>query len=343
MILVTDLRGGPEDNIGMVELYAIGHITEDVQPEAHLGGAVSYSAVSAVRLGMRSCIVTKAPRDHPYIDELKQLGVEIELLPVADQDKRENITTFNNFYDDDGHRKQFAYNIQEDILAKELAPILKTIPEGSIMLAAPILDEVKLEAFPLLAKKRRLIITPQGYFRKVGKNGEIKRHPWNKLSSLRPAELIILSEEDITFNGEMDDNYLQRLRDICSQVVLTQGSNGLTVFRSGQSPKHIAGYSMHGNEIISPTGAGDSCAAALIWSYLKCDNLREAGVFGAFYPALKLMGIGGGRRGVEALPNLKQVVAYIEGNQARVQDFLALNKLPFAKFMAQLEPEGINV
>lgn len=326
----------------MTEMYAIGHITEDVQPEPHLGGAVAYSAVTAARLGVKACIVTKAPADHPYLRELEGLGVDTSLIPVADKDKWDKITTFNNFYDDAGRRKQFAYNIQEDISASELDPIVDQIPDGALILAAPILDEVEPEAFSLLANKGRLVITPQGYFRRVGKNGEIKRHPWQKLSALSQAELIILSEEDITFNGEMDEDYLERIRGYCPQVVLTQGSNGLTVYSTAEKPKHIAGFSMHGNEIISPTGAGDSCAAALIWSYLKNNNLRQAGIFGAFYPALKLMGIGGGRRGVEALPTLEQVVSYIEVNQSRVKDFLALNKLSIAKFMEQLEPERIT-
>lgn len=326
----------------MTEIYAIGHITDDVQPEPHLGGAVAYSAVTAARLGMKACIVTKAPADHPYLRELEGLGVDISLAPIVDKDRLADITTFNNFYDDAGRRKQFAYNIQEDISASELVPIIDQIPDGSLILAAPILDEVEPEAFPLLEKKGRLVITPQGYFRRVGKNGEIKRQPWRKLSTLSHAELIILSEEDITFNGEMDKDYLEQIREYCPQVVLTQGSNGLTVYGAAQKPIHIVGFPMHGNEIISPTGAGDSCAAALIWSYLKNNNLHQAGVFGAFYPALKLMGIGGGRRGVEALPNLKQVVSYIEDNQSRVKDFIALNKLSFAKFMEQLMLERIT-
>lgn len=310
-----------------IEFFAIGHITNDLEPVPHLGGGVSYSAVAAHRFGLRTHIITEAPPNHPYLDDLTDLGIAVHRLPAAEPRLESNITSFQNFYDEKGHRRQIVSNRQDDINLKDL-PNFPEVPKNSVLFVAPVIAEVDPELFPEFIKQGRLVVTPQGYFRVAGPDGTVKRAPWGNVDALSKAELVIFSDEDLTFDGQMDQIYFKHVRDLCSLIVLTQGTEGLTVFKRGEEPIQINAFKLEEHETRSPTGAGDSCAAAFTWYYLiNRHNLKEAGVFAALYPALKIMGIGGQERGVQTLPTLEQVKKFIESNQERFKNFLKSNGL----------------
>lgn len=307
----------------MSEFYAVGHITEDQPP--HIGGAVSYAAVTIERLGGEASVITRAPVGHPYISELQTLGVEVYNLPIHDSDHAQDITSFLNTYDKRGNRTQFVSRQQETIGATDMQHFPK-MPPGSVVFVAPVIGEVDPEIFGELAQNRLLVVAPQGYFREADKTGAIHQRPWPAVDGLRHAEIVVLSEEDLTFRGEFDQNTLDRIRAHCGKVVLTRGTEGLSVYQSQQKPIDVAAFKLTEDEIISPTGAGDSCAAALTWHFSKHKNLRQAAVFGALYPALKIMGLGG-ERGITALPTLSQIQQYIVDNADRYSEFLATNAL----------------
>lgn len=313
-------------NIDMKELYAIGHVTNDLEPEPHVGGAAPYSALTAHRLGMVAHIITEAPPEHPYLDELAQAGLIVHRLQTVDQSKESSITSFRNFYDNAGHRHQIVSNRQDDINSRDLGNF-PYIPPGSVIFVTPVIGEVNPEIFPDLSENGYLVVAPQGYFRHSDSSGDISCENWTSLDSLKQAEITILSDEDISFDGEPDTACLDSIRKTCPIVVLTQGSEGLTVFVQGDQTIHVKAFGMTPDEIVSPTGAGDSCAAAFVWHYLKWGKLKEAAVFGAFYPALKLMGIGGEQRGIHALPELSQIKRYVDLNKERFDAYLASNQL----------------
>lgn len=312
------------------EFFLVGNITNDLEPAPHLGGPVSYIGVTARRLGMLANVITKAPAGHPYLDELSELGIAVERLPDVGPATEPDIISFRNFYDKKGRRHQVVMNKQTDIRLEDL-PNFPDMPEEPVVFVAPVIGEVEPELFPDLSRKGYLVVAPQGYFRHVRGDGNVVRRPWPGVDSLADAELVILSDEDLTFDEEMDTAYLDKIKALCPIVVLTRGSAGLSVFQKGTEPLDIRAFPMTADESISPTGVGDSCAAALTWHYRKWGKLKEAAVFGTFYPALKLMGLGGSPRGVQALPTLEQVKQFINSNSERFEAFLTsngLNSLP---------------
>lgn len=310
----------------MKEVYAIGQITEDLQPVPHMGGAVAYAGVAALRLGMDVHVITKAPPEHPYLKELSTYGVGVEQLPgVAGQPAA--IPSFENYYDKSGRRRQIAHNTQGGIGMEDL-PDFPAIPDGSIVLVAPVLDEVNPALFPALARDRQLTVLPQGYFRQAGEDGQVRQHPWQAVDSLRHAGLAILSDEDLTFDDDhMDEALSEHIRELCPLVVLTRGKAGLTIYQHDKTPIDVKAFAMEPGEQLSSTGAGDSCAAAFVWQYARTQNTREAGTFGVLYAALKLMGIGGSARGVAALPSLAQIRQFIDANPKRMTTFMQSNQL----------------
>lgn len=314
----------------MKEFIAIGNITNDLPDnpsgEPRVGGGVTYAAIAARRLGMESKIITKAPANHPYLGQISLLGVDITRLETFSEDKVDHITTFRNTYDDDGNRTQHVSEAQE-MIGKNDLPNFPKVGKDPIFFVSPVLDDVDPNIFVNLAQKGNLVITPQGYFRKVQGNGEVTRTPWKQIDLLSHAELVVLSDEDITFNAGLDKEYLERIITACRIVVLTRGKNGLSVYKDGDKTLDIDAFPISNQEIISPTGAGDSCAAAFTWHYYKNRDLLTAGVFASMYPAFKLIGVGGNKRGVEALPTIEQVKTYMGKDQVRVNTYLKANNV----------------
>src|SRR4051794_24184719 len=99
------------------KFVAIGHITNDTEPTDHLGGSVAYLAVAAKRLGLEAHIITKSPPKHPYITQLKKLGITVHSLPSS----LATITTFKNSYDQNGRRIMLCLSQQEHIGEKDFS------------------------------------------------------------------------------------------------------------------------------------------------------------------------------------------------------------------------------
>ena len=56
-----------------MELLLVGHITRDeVEGGVRLGGAASYAALAAARLGYETALVTVAPPDDPLLEPLRR-------------------------------------------------------------------------------------------------------------------------------------------------------------------------------------------------------------------------------------------------------------------------------
>lgn len=312
-------------NNGRKNFFAIGHITDDLEPSSHLGGGVSYSGFVADRLGYLVHLITKCPPLSPYINELNRLGITVHRLPDRDLRFEQVITSFRNFYDGKGNRQQIVTERQEDITTLDLQNF-PDIPENSVILIAPVASEINEELFLILAKKGELIVTPQGYFRKIEENGIVKRVPWLKVNSLRFAKVTILSDEDLTFDERkgMDEEYLQRIREYCPIVVLTRGKKGVTIFEKDKKPVDIKAFPLLEDELRDFTGAGDSFAAAFATRFDQTRDIKEAGIFAALYSAVKIAGKEGGS-GLAGIPQLETVKSFVVANRERFNLFLREN------------------
>lgn len=308
-------------------VFCIGHITNDLEPVQHLGGGVSYSAVVAAKLGFSSHIITESPPHHPYLTELKNLGVRVHRLPTVVPRLEKKITSFRNFYDKKGHRRQIVTARQDDINMADL-PNFPKITEDSTILVAPVISEVNTELFPILANYGNLVVTPQGYFREIGPAGIVRRKLWSDIQSLSNAAMTILSDEDLTFEGEIDIGMLNAIRSYCPIVVLTQGTEGSTVFeRDTGTVFRTKVFPLNKDEVKDLTGAGDTYAAAFVTQYEHTKDLRGSAAFASLYSALKIKGLGGEGIGISTIPTLEQVEGFIQSSKERHQAFLRENGL----------------
>lgn len=267
----------------MPNFVALGHIVNDTFPKNHLGGSVSYAAVTALRLGYNTTIITKAPQNHPYIKSLQKMGISVHILPS----NLNTITSFQNIYDTKGKRSQTLLDKQENITLKDLSFFPRHILRDAVILVAPVIYEVSMDLFPILAKMGFLAITPQGYFRKIDKAGKVHQIKWRGFEKyLREASIAIFSEEDINIEGKIDTDLLNMIK---KQVltVLTRGEKGATVFNNAQTISTKA-FTLADNELVDFTGAGDTFATAFLIKYIETKDLKQSNIFANFYAANKI-------------------------------------------------------
>ena len=73
------------------DFLAVGHVTRDIVPGGYTaGGAVTYSAVTALRMGLASAVVTSAAPDVDLRSEMP--GIDVRVSVSAET------TTFENLY-----------------------------------------------------------------------------------------------------------------------------------------------------------------------------------------------------------------------------------------------------
>lgn len=249
----------------MKKFVAIGHIVNDLEPNNHIGGSVYYSAILARKLGYEVTIITKAPKNHPYIKAFENLGISVHLLPT----KLSTITSFKNFYDENGRRTQFVTEMQELITSADTLPY--DILKDSIILVASVIGEVDTSLFSALAKYGPLFATLQGYLRQVSEDGKVAKTFPEDLSFLKSVKATIFSEEDIA--GDL--KILNSIRENSKVTVVTRGESGSTVFEGNQELS-VPALALSNEEIHDLTGAGDTFAAAFILEYMKTLDLKLA-------------------------------------------------------------------
>jgi sugar/nucleoside kinase (ribokinase family) len=297
---------------------AVGHIVNDIAPRNHLGGGVSYSAIAAQRLGHEAHIITKCPPDHPYIGDLKHMGVRVHPLPT----KLDTITSFRNIYDKDGKRTQHVPEVQEPITRADLPFFPQDLLKDAAVLIAPVIHEVDMDLYPALAQSKMLAVAPQGYFRALNPDGKVTQKRWVGFEgSLRHARATIFSAEDIAIGSDtVDEELLKAIVDECSLVALTRGPKGASIYREGTAFE-FGVLSLQQDETNDLTGAGDTFAAALVTELARGTELRAAAVSATFFAALKIRGLGRGD-GIDAIPTLEEVRQFAETSPQRVQSFL---------------------
>ncbi len=233
----------------MFDFLAVGTITKDLlgNGKTTIGGTVTYAAVTASNLGMRTGIIARADADFD-LSPLLNLGIEILRLPAAET------TTFTNLYRD-GRRLQYISAVAGPIEPDDIPPAWR---QARIVHLGPLAQDLPASV-ACVYRGALLGVTPQGYMRQWGADGLIKPVPWaNPEDVLACADVLVYSIDDVAG----DEHLIHRYGGLVETMVVTQNRHGATVYRRGQHPHHFPAFAA--NE-VDPTGAGDVfCAAYLI-------------------------------------------------------------------------------
>ena len=307
---------------------AVGHVTNDLKPKEHLGGGVSYSAVTASRLGLDAHIITKCPQKHPYINELKNLRIKVHVLPST----LPTITTFDNQYDLQGRRKQIITQVQEQISLKDKENIPWKILKDSVILVAPVTPiDVDMKLFSDLTRYGSVNVIPQGYFRKIAKNGLISPKRWKGLEKyILNTKIVVLSEEDILINGLADNVLREEIINACPLVALTQGAGRVMIYEKGREVCRTKAFPLLQEELMDFEGSGDVFATAFIVEMIRnSGNIKAASVAACLFAAMKITGMGG--IGIDSIPTRRQITEFLKKHNKRIKAYLKSEGLNSSK------------
>ena len=250
---------------GTPELVVVGAASRDVTPDDprgwRLGGAVSYAALAAARLGLRvGCVIgVDGPASTATeLDQLEAAGVRIRRVPLAHGPVFENIER-------GGHRRQ-RWHSQSDRVPAAALPDEWRATRGWLL--GPVAGELGPEWADLAAGEgARVAVGWQGMLREFDPDGWVERIDAGPSANLASAGLVCASLDDLGPGAQLAD-----LRAFApgARVILTAGDRGGLVARG----RHLFRYpAIAAGTVVDPTGAGDVFLAALMAVWLRHGDL----------------------------------------------------------------------
>ena len=239
-----------------VDYLVIGHVAHDLTPEGpRLGGTASYSALTAMALGLRVGIVTASGPE----TSLAPLG-DIPVISIASP----NSTTFENIYTKSG-RIQYLRAQATRIDFNAVPAVWRSAPIIHLGPIANEMDAVLPEGF----SPDLLGLTPQGWMRQWDSECRVSRGEWQGAeAALARAHAVVISREDV--NG--DDELIEHMAHQTRVLVVTESAAGAVLYWNGDRRRFRAPQVKE----VDATGAGDVFAAAFFYRLLNTRDPWEA-------------------------------------------------------------------
>jgi sugar/nucleoside kinase (ribokinase family) len=269
----------------MPRLLAVGHVTWDKLPGRAtsdvVGGAVSYGALAARRLGWEAAVLTSAGRD---------LDPAVALPGVEAFVQRSTVTTrFVNSYDADGTRSQVLAARADDV---DLSKLPDAWRDPDALLLAPVAREIGVgSALSFGASVVGAIA--QGWLRSFEPDGAVVASPWRAPAfALQGVHVLFLSEHDLPPGSAPAGAFLEFVPLVC----VTRGWEGVTLL-SRHTRHEVPSLP---REEVDPTGAGDVFAASFLVRYHETGDALEAAAFAACSASCAVEGVGASTLGDRA-------------------------------------------
>lgn len=270
----------------MRDFLAVGTITKDLLSDGGttMGGTVTYAAVTAASLGMRTGIIARADPGFD-LSPLERRGIEILRLPAT------ATTTFANIYRN-GQRLQYISAVAGPIAVDDIPPQWR---QARIVHLGPLAQDMPASvarAFP----GALVGVTPQGWMRKWESDGLIRAVSWDRPEDVLSAvDVLVFSIDDVA--GDMA--LVRRYGSLVPTMVVTQSQRGATVYHRGQHPRRFPAF----NALeVDPTGAGDVFCAAYLIRLAETQDPYAAARFANCVAGFSIEGLG-----ISAIPTRRQV------------------------------------
>ncbi len=265
-----------------IDYLVIGHLTADLTPTGiRMGGTVTFSGLTAHRLGLKVGIITSFAED---IDTSA-----IDHLWLKNK-KSDQTTTFKNI-SDGINRTQYLYHIARPLNEGD-QPDFPTPPK--IVHLGPIANEVDPEIIAAYPESMKCL-TPQGWFRSRNDQDQVQLTSWEGAEKyLSMADAAVISVEDV----QKDETYIAKLAASIPIFVVTENYRGARVYWHNDA-RFISAPEV---KYVDDTGAGDIFAAAFFYRYYSTKDPWEAGRF-----AVKLASWSVQRAYLESIPTPDEI------------------------------------
>ena len=267
-----------------IDFLAVGHVTiDDVQGERRVGGAATYAAVAAKRLGLRAGIVTSAGPDFPYWDSLQ--GVQTRLVEAP------RTTTFSN-EDVNGVRRQRIGAVAATLGPEHFDGL--DLAADAVVLYCPVVHEIEAPLVPLSASGI-CAVAPQGFYRQWSDDGGVSSRDWAEApTALSNADIVSMSEADAVAPEAIAEDFPGRA------FAITKGSAGCRVYAEGDVYDFPAAPARE----VDATGAGDVFSAAFAIAFREGKDIPGAARFASAAAALSVE-----KPGIQGIPTAPEVEA----------------------------------
>jgi hypothetical protein len=240
------------------DFLAIGVVTRDISPEGYsIGGAVTYGALTAMRLGLAPAVVTSAASDLDLESAME--GVSYHVVPSR------TTTSFENVYDG-GTRRQRIVEVADSIADADLPLEWRNTP---LVLLGPLVGELRddlARSFP----NSIVMASMQGWLRQWDDEGFVTPAAWDGREVLPHVGAAICSVEDIE-----DEGLIDVWKEMVPVLIVTMGKGGARLHYSGTW--HLI-EPFEARE-VDPTGAGDVFATAYLVRYRETSDVLESARF----------------------------------------------------------------
>ncbi|MDA0770275.1 MAG: hypothetical protein BZY79_01405 [SAR202 cluster bacterium Casp-Chloro-G4] len=272
------------------DFLAIGHAPKDLTPDGlQLGGAVTYGAIAAKRLGVSPAVVTSVGPDVEVADSLPDIPVHV--VPSA------QTTTFVNTYIA-GRRTQFIRAVAGPISTSDIPQDWTSAPLVMLGPLAQELDSALASHFP----ESIVVASIQGWLRQWDEDGRVSPCQWNGYDILPHVDAVILSIDDIE-----DSSMLDGWKDLTPVLIITRGSEGADVHFQG-TWHHVESFPV---TEVDPTGAGDVFAAAYLVRFSETRDVLLSARFASCAASFCVA-----RQGTQGIPYRADVEARLAGDSA---------------------------
>jgi 1D-myo-inositol 3-kinase len=293
------------EQISEIDILLIGHVTRDLltsDPRGpyRVGGTVSFAAVTALRLGRKPTVISRAD---PEMD-LSELppGIDLHILPSP------TTTTFANIYTANG-RIQYCFTPAPIITADDI-PLAYRRPRA--VLLGPLVNEIGPDIASLFHNPTQVVAGPQGWMRRWDEKGRVFSKPWDTANEILPhLNVLVLSQEDIDYDLARLDPFFDHI----AMIVLTEYRDGSTLYlRNADRSISKVKIPPRPAKEVDPTGAGDIFATAFMIRLQETNDPIQAARFANITASY-----GVEAEGVAGVPTRAQVVAYMEQHPFEVE------------------------
>jgi len=269
------------------DLVVVGHVAVDNNKfpwgtiENVLGGAPTYAGLAAVALRKSTGVVSKVGRDflENFPPIFSKLGLDTEGMLVVG----EHTTTFENVYDERGHRTQFCRHITPPIVPDDFPTAY--LDAGGFY-ASPIAGEVSPELLAHLKSQGGVVmLDPQGVLREIEKDGKVEVKPKDLSGYLKHCDVVKIGMEEAAILKKDVSEAMKELKKSGPSVVI--------VTRGGDSVLALCDGKVHEFQTLKVaaqdvTGAGDVFGAAFLSRYVSSRDAIDAVKFAIAAAGLKI-------------------------------------------------------